>query len=124
MNLKERKRIENILTRFRLVAFLFVFFMVPLNISMSRQMEALLLNRMFVFITYYLISVGIGFLLFKNIKNEKMFDLAIGISTVFDFIAIPWAATVILPVCDLPIEVVYIIVQMTMLIRYRTNFIL
>lgn len=122
MNLKERKRIENILTRFRLVAFLFVFFMVPLNISMSRQMEALLLNRMFVFITYYLISVGIGFLLFKNIKNEKMFDLAIGISTVFDFIAIPWAATVILPVCDLPIEVVYIIVQMTMLIRYRTNF--
>ena len=48
MSLKERKRIENILIRFRLVAFLFVFFLVPLNISMSRQMEAQLLNRMFI----------------------------------------------------------------------------
>lgn len=121
MSLKERKRIENILIRFRLVAFLFVFFLVPLNISMSRQMEAQLLNRMFIFITYYLISVGIGFILIKHLNDDKWFDLAIIISTIFDLIAIPWAATIILRVCEIPIEMVYIIIQITMLVRYRTS---
>lgn len=121
MKFEERKITENVLIHFRWLALILVFFLVPLNIDVNKQIEAQLLSRMFIFLLYGCVYITSIFLVFKYVNKEKWLNLIIIISTVLDLIAIPWAGSIILETYELPIEIVYIILQITMLIRYRTN---